>query len=48
MKTNQIFQTYNRNFLQRLLESDEPSDCDSFSDLNQDVINYSLSEHGIE
>ena len=43
-----LFQTYNRNLLQRLLESDEPSECDSFSDLNEDVINYSLKEHGYD
>lgn len=42
-----LFQTYNLNLLQRLLESYEPIDCDSFSDLNEDVINYSLKEHGL-
>lgn len=43
-----LFQTYNRNLLQRLLESDEPIECDSFSDLNEDVINFTIAEHGIE
>jgi len=43
-----LFQTYNLNLLQGLLESDEPIEADSFSDLNEDVINYSLKQHGYE
>lgn len=48
MKTNEIFRNLNRDLMLRLMESKEPIECDSFSDLNEDVINYSLKEHGYD
>ena len=48
MTTNQLFKQNNRDLMLRLLESKAPIECDSFSDLNEDVINYSLKEHGYE
>lgn len=51
MKTNEIFQKHNRELLSRLLNSideSEPIECTSFSDANQDVINFTIKQHGMQ
>lgn len=50
MKTNELFDIYNTRLKNRLLPEPtnrEPIECDSFSDKYDDVINYSLKEHGL-
>lgn len=51
MKTTKIFQNLNRDLLSRLLHSIDPEfpiECASFSNANDDVINFTLVEHGIK
>ena len=52
MKTTaKLFHQYNNALKKRLLpepKNREPIECDSFSDKYDDVINYSLKEHGME
>lgn len=51
MKTTNIFQNLNRDLLSRLLDSIDtelPIDCASFSNANDDIINFTLAEHGIK
>jgi hypothetical protein len=48
--TQQVFHQYNNSLKKRLLPEPtnrEPIECDSFSDKYDDVINYSLKEHGL-
>lgn len=49
--TNEIFANLNTSLKKRLLPEPtnrEPIECTSFSDKHDDVINYSLKEHGYE
>lgn len=49
--TQQIFKSYNNALKKRLLPEPTnrgPIECDSFYDKYDDVINYSLKEHGYE
>jgi len=52
MKTTQkIFHAYNNALKKRLLPEPtnrEPIECTSFSDKCDDIINYSLKDHGYE
>lgn len=51
MKINNIFKNLNRDLLSRLLDSIDPElpiDCASFSNANDDVINFTLAEHGLQ
>lgn len=50
MKTTKIFQNLNRDLLSRLLDSIDselPIECTSFSNANNDIINFTISEHGL-
>ena len=49
--TNKIFANHNNALKKRLFPEPtniEPIECDSFSDKYDDVINYSLKDHGYE
>ena len=48
MTTQKIFKSYNLQILRGIMEKDEPTECDSFSDKYDDVINYILKYHGYE
>lgn len=50
MKTTNLFQNLNRDLLSRLLNSIDaefPIECASFSNANDDVINFTIFEHGL-
>jgi len=49
MKTNKIFQQYNRNLMLRLIPSKElPIYCNSVTDPNDLAFNHTLKQNGIK
>ena len=49
--TQQIFANYNNALKKRLLPEPtnrEPIECSSFSNVNDDLINFTIEQHGIK